>query len=208
MKRFSLLILTWISGLFILCCNPALADSDPQSLLTKVRQHAGSVQSFSCNFIQEKHLSLFPKPVLFRGNLKLVRPDKLRWSFVSPIPSTLILNSHTGIRCIDDNQTIRFSLDDDPVMRIVATQLWSWMNGDYEKLSNQYNLKKTAETTLQINPIGKAHWQGIVTITFDKKTFHPQRIIITEPEGDYTRIEFSEYRLNSSHPPSTFTSCQ
>ena len=197
--------------IFFLFVSAASADSR-QSLevfLEKVQKNASTVQSFSCNFTQERHLSLFPEPVLFKGDLKLVRPDRLRWAFSSPIPSVLIFNGKKGIRCTDNLQPVHFDLATDPIMRVVAEQLWSWLNNDYENLKKQYTIEKVGDSSLRITPAEKstAEFIGSVTITFDRKNYHPKRVVITEPGGDSTRIEFTNYQFNTRLPQSTFTSC-
>ncbi len=213
MKRSLLFILLLLTGFFFLPGNSFTdtgVDRDLHSFLEKIRTQASDVHSFSCSFSQEKHLSLFPKPVFFHGKLKLIRPDKLRWSFISPVPSTLIFNGDKGVRCDDKGEPIHFSIDDDPVIRIVAEQIWSWLNNDFTNLSKHNTIEKTGETTLRISPTNTApgQWQATISITFDQDTFHPQKVVITEPEGDLTKIMFSDYLFNTDVPLSTFTQCR
>jgi len=191
-------------------CASAGENGALHSFLEKIRIRASDIHSFSCNFSQEKHLSLFPKPVLFQGKLKLVRPDKLRWSFVSPVPSTLIFNGDKGVRCDDTGKPVYFSIDNDPIMQLVAKQIWSWLNNDFTKLGKEHTIKKTGEATLLISPANTAtgQWQATITITFDQDTLHPKEVVITEPEGDLTKIIFRNYLFNAAIPLSTFSQCK
>ncbi len=50
-------------------------DQELDLFLQKVEQEASVVESFSCNFIQTRYLSIFPRPVKFSGRLVLSRPD-------------------------------------------------------------------------------------------------------------------------------------
>lgn len=210
-KYYRLTLFSFLFFCSFLLISSALADNK-QSLpvfLEKIRENASHVQSFSCNFTQERHLSLFPEPVIFQGNLKLVRPDRLRWAFVHPIPSVLIFNGKKGIRCSDNQQPVHFDLATDPIMRVVAEQLWGWLNNDYDELQKQYTIEPLGESSLTIIPSDQstAEFIGSVIITFDPDNSHPQKVVITEPGGDSTRIEFTDYRFNTLIPQSTFTTC-
>ena len=200
---------------FFLCVmsvSPALSAQPAyplQELLQRVQQNGSQIQSFSCTFSQERHLSLFPRPVLFHGTLQLVRPDRLRWAFTDPIPSVLIFNGEKGVRCQEDSQPIHFELATDPIMRAVARQLWGWLNNEYSQLQKQYTIERTGPSTLTITPLDPTTAEMIssIMITFDQTNYHPQTVIILEPEGDSTHITFRDYRLNLSLPASTFTDC-
>lgn len=179
------------------------------TFLEKVRENASHVQSFSCNFTQKRELSLFPEPVIFTGNLKLIRPDRLRWAFTAPIPSVLIFNGKKGLRCNENQEVNHFDLETDPIMKVVAEQLWSWLNNDYGKLEKQYSIEIASERSLRITPAERSTSEFIksITITFDSTNSHPKLVVIDETGGDSTRIEFSEYVLNPPLPQSTFTRC-
>lgn len=181
-----------------------------KAFLEEVERNASQVESFACSFTQKRHLSLFPEPVVFRGNLKLIRPDRLRWAFTSPIPSVLIFNGQEGIRCSEDQDPAHFDLKTDPIMRIVAEQILSWLNSDYEKLKKQYSIRLADSSSLHITPREQttAGFIGSITITFEEKSQQPKRVLINEPNGDSTIIEFFNYHFNISFPPSTFTACQ
>lgn len=106
-------------------------------------------------FTQEKQLAMFDAPVKFRGRLAMEPPDRLRWEFTSPIPSALIFNGSSGLRCSDGAEPAHFSLKDDPVMKVVAEQLWLWLGGDYSSLENRYLLEKKGEASLLVTPLQK-----------------------------------------------------
>lgn len=213
MKRSLFFILFSLNGFFFLFSSSYASsevDGDLHSFLEKIRIRATKVHSFSCDFSQEKYLSLFPKPVLFHGNLKLIRPDKLRWSFISPVPSTLIFNGDKGVRCDDTGEPIHFSIDNDPIMRLVAQQIWSWLNNDFTKLAKDHTIKKSEESTLLISPSNtmEGQWQATIAITYDQDTYHPKEVVIQESEGDLTKIIFSNYLFNTAIPLSTFSQCR
>jgi len=121
----------------------------------------------------------------------------------------LIFNGNKGIRCTDNQQPVLFELESDPVMRIVAKQLWSWLNNDYDDLKDQYIIQRSGTSSLTITPADKSSTEfiGSVIITFDEKSYQPKRVVINEPDGDSTHIVFSNYQFDIDLAKSTFTTC-
>lgn len=189
--------------------HTAHKDDDLARIISEVQQVADSVQSFHCMFRQEKELSLFKNTVTFTGELRVDRPDQLRWEFRSPVSSVLLFSGDSGMRCSEKTQPVHFDLKSDPVMRSVAEQLWLWLGGNYDRLSELYRLKCKGDYSISIAP-KKASIQRFIqniTISFDPKTKHPQEVVVLEAGGDITRLYLFSYTLNLSFSDSLFTEC-
>jgi outer membrane lipoprotein-sorting protein len=180
-----------------------------QSFLTEIQAASDQVRSFSSEFVQERRLALFTEPVIFRGSLVVVRPDRLRWEFISPVPSVLIFRGDRGIRCNDKAPPVHFDLGTDPIMRTVAEQLWLWLGGDYSRLNATYQMEKSGPASLTISPKDKAMLEYItsITITFNKTSKQPEKVEIADPGGDMTIISFHSYVLNGKTPDVLFALC-
>jgi len=193
----------------------AAADAQVQEngsvleFLTAIQEKAAGVTSFSCSFQQTRHMAMFAKPVKFSGRLVVAKPDKLRWEFLVPIPSALLFNGNAGLRCNDQAPPVSFDLQSDPVMHVVAQQLWLWLRADYAHLQEQYRLRLVGPETLEVTPLdsGMAKYIGKVELLFDLTTGHPRQVTITEPGGDRTEIVFASYILNSQLSQAIFTAC-
>lgn len=178
------------------------------ALLDEIRRASASVSAFRSQFVQERRLSLFREPVIFHGSLTVVRPDKLRWEFTKPVPSALIFNGRNGLRCSDQGEPVRFDLDSDPVMRTVAEQLWLWLGGDYGKLGDSYQVRAEGDSLL-IHPKDEKTREYVekITITFDRRTMQPERVVIDEPGGDATLLRFTVTEQGGDLDPALFSSC-
>ena len=207
-KNFVLYIFLVLS---LMVTKSALASEDRSvlPLLDDIQARSAQVQSFSCKFTQERHLTLFAKPIIFHGLLFLIRPDHLRWEFTDPIPSVLLLSGDKGMRCNDNVPPVHFDLTSDPVMRLVVEQLWTWLDSNYEKLGQMYSVKQQGDSTLVITPKeqGMADFIATITISFSNESKQPELVEITEPDGDLTRIHFHDYNLNVSLPEKLFVEC-
>jgi outer membrane lipoprotein-sorting protein len=186
----------------------AAVDDATSALLGEIRQATASVKAFRSQFVQERRLSLFAEPVIFHGSLTVVRPDQLRWEFTRPVPSALIFNGRSGLRCNDQAEPSRFDLDTDPIMRTVAEQLWLWLGGDYSKLGDGYQLQSEG-VSLVIRPKDEKTREYVekITITFNRQTLQPERVVIDEPGGDATLLRFTATDQNGDVDPVLFTHC-
>jgi outer membrane lipoprotein-sorting protein len=177
--------------------------------LQKVEKRTASINSFSCNFTQVKHLAIFPRPVKFSGRLSLVRPDKLRWQFLQPLPSVIVLNGNQGLKCEGEGPVRKFSLDRDPVMRLVAEQLWAWTSGSYRELRDDFDFSLLPGPVLVFSPVRKdtASFISKIKVAFDPDFLQPLEVEISEPGDDRTVIYFSDYQRNLDLNDELFTKC-
>ncbi len=197
-------------SILLLPSSPALTkDLSLEELLLDIRKKSSALTALSCDFTQERSLALFNKPIVFQGQLALIRPDKLRWEFISPVPSVLIFNGDKGIRCNDNDKPVKFDLANDPVMKMVAEQLWTWLDGDYSRLEKEYAIKKTGDSAILVTPENQKTSNLIknISIVFDGQNRQPKSVAILEPGGDKTLITFNDYQLSPTLPDTTFTTC-
>lgn len=181
-----------------------------EAFLAAIQEKAAGVTSFSCSFLQTRHMAMFAKPVKFSGRLVVAKPDKLRWEFLAPIPSALLFNGNKGVRCNDQAPPVSFDLQSDPVMHVVARQLWLWLRADYVHLHEQYRLRLSGPETLEVTPLdsGMAKYISKVDLLFDLATGHPRQVTIMEPGGDLTEIDFDAYTVNPQLSLAVFTTCE
>ena len=184
-------------------------DGGLDALLLDIQTKSNQFESLTCKFTQERRLSLFNQPVLFHGTLAIIRPDHLRWEFIDPVPSVLIFSGNMGLRCTDNTPPVHFDLASDPIMRMVAEQLWTWLNGNYKKLEDTYTVSLRAPSSLLITPKdhGVAAFIQSIAITFSTESRQPELVEITEPGGDKTIIRFHGFIFNTQLPAATFTQC-
>jgi outer membrane lipoprotein-sorting protein len=201
----SLPLLIFISASFCLAAETTPLDR----LLSDIQKRVDTTQTVQCTFEQERNLSIFSQPILFTGKMELSRPDKLRWENLTPIPSVLIFAGDKGIRCNDDALPVHFELEKDPMMKMIAEQIWTWVNGNYAQMSNKYNITLSDAHEIELVPQSGELISTItsVKVSFDSQSLQPETIHIQETEGDSTTIRFVDYRLNQSVDDTLFSAC-
>jgi len=204
------LMLMLLPLLFIV--PPVFAEDNGKlsSFIHDVEAKAATVKTLTCTLKQERHLAIFARPVIFQGRMALEKPDKLRWEFTSPIASVLILNGDGGLKCSGNSEPQRFNLLTDPVMQMVSKQIWTWVNGSYAILQEQYRvvlLEQGPCLVLTANDPKIARAISSVKISFNPYSLRPTTVRIQEPGGDHTIISFSDFILNQPMDQSLFTRC-
>ncbi len=193
-----------LCGVFILISSSGYAV-ELTDFLARIQNASAQMQSYQADFIQEKHLQMFQQPVRFSGRLSVVRPDKLRWEFFSPAVSAIIFDGDAGLRCNEAAPAVSFSLKDDPMMAVVAEQLWLWLGGDYTALGDLYDVALEGEDGIVVTPKSGDMIRS-VSLFFDRAGF-PREVIIRENSGDFTRITFSSQTANIALRPTLFSGC-
>ena len=211
LRQVSVILLLFLN--VVLFPSLGLAAEKPMTLeefLDRVEKESATVNSFSCDFKQVRHLAIFPSPVEFSGRLILARPDRLRWEFREPLPSVLVLNGKKGFKCSGEGPVREFRLDTDPVMRVVATQLWAWTSGSYRQLGDAFNFELMPGPVLSLQPLqaGATSFIDRIRVVFEPGSFQPVEVEIREPGGeDRTVIHFSDYRRNIDPQDDLFSEC-
>ncbi len=180
------------------------------SFIHDVEAKAATVKTLTCTLKQERHLAIFARPVIFQGRMALEKPDKLRWEFTSPIASVLIFNGAKGLKCSGNSEPQRFNLATDPIMQMVSKQIWTWVNGSYATLQEQYRmvlLEPGPCLVLTANDPKIARAISSVKISFNPDSLQPTTVRIQEPGGDHTVISFSDFILNQPLDQSLFNRC-
>lgn len=206
----SLLLFIFLSTSLCLATESGSSETTPlDQLLSDIQKRVNTTQTVQCTFEQERNLSIFAQPILFTGKMELSRPDKLRWENLAPIPSVLIFAGDKGMRCNDDAPPVHFELEKDPMMKMVAEQIWTWVDGNYARLRSKYEITLSDKHEIKLIPQSKEFADTVtsVRVAFDSQSLQPETIHIQETEGDSTTIRFTDYRLNQPVDDTLFSAC-
>jgi len=111
-----------------------LAGEARAAFLNQVSKKMGELRSVAATFEQEKHLALFKEPLRSRGQVLFGAPDHLRWEFLEPFRSVLIVSGDQVAKFEQKGAAWR-KLDQGrqaEVILVVMDNIRSWFRGKFD----------------------------------------------------------------------------
>lgn len=211
LSRLSVISVLVVLILFPLPCRAGQAPDTAldTALAERISRAAAEVETLHSRFVQEKFLSMFAETLRSSGEFFYQRPDQLRWELLEPIGSGFVLNGATGKRWhgrIAGSES--FVLQQDPAMRLIAEQLFAWARADLAWLQQQYQIVLLQEQPIRLQLTPPAEQNGgflaYLLITFAESDHYVAAVEIHELDGDYTRINFTDVKVNSRFSENIF----
>lgn len=203
MRRRSLLLL--LPGLTV--ARPAFAEEDEvDRALRDIARAREKLKTLGSRFTQERTLSLLASTVTSKGELTLVRPDRLRWELFPPdeaiywvTPEGIAYRTPRGSGKVDPSTAGALAVLLDDIMVLLG--------GDLAKLRQRYTLaveRSSDALTLKLTPrverVSKLLRRATIELAAD--LLSPRRLVLEEPSDDQTRITFESPRINPTVDPS------
>jgi outer membrane lipoprotein-sorting protein len=140
-------------------------------------------------------------PLVSEGYCYFEKPDKLRWELTRPYQSILIYNADViGKFDVKDGKAEKLNLGTEDLMREILKQIIYWMQGDFAKAAEIYNLKifKSDTYKLVLIPKSKELIKSIQSIEmiFNKSLNGISVVRINESIDNFIKIEFSNEQNN------------
>jgi outer membrane lipoprotein-sorting protein len=184
---------------------PAIAVAAPSvdGVLAKMAAGSRDAKKLEGEFTQRNRVKLFKQELRSTGRFSFERPRKIRWEYVDPDPSVLVVDDKKATITAPGAAPQVFDLERDATMRAVFDQLLLWMSaggGDPEKLRADYDLSAAgtdAAPTLVLapkptSPVSKAFTR--IEMRLDAKTNLLRSILLVEKNGDEKEITFSSIK--------------
>ncbi len=196
MKKISLLL--FIACLFSL----GWADS-----WQAIRTHSGTVKSIRTEFLQEKHLPILTRPLISRGNLIFQAPASLRWQYSSPVQSLLLLHngrvrkfSQQAGKLVEERST---GMDG---MEMVIGEISLWLTGRFtDNPGFRAELQPGRMIVLTPKEEELSRFISRIELVLGEQPGLMESVTIYEGEDSFTRLTFSNARLNEQIPAAVFT---
>jgi outer membrane lipoprotein-sorting protein len=209
-KRFFALALC-VSSLAL----PAVAarrPADPNSLdevIKRVQLAQKNTNSIEADFRQEKTLALLSQPEVSTGRFVYAKPNSVLWTYDAPKRVTMLIANGTLTTYYPDLQKaerIEVKQYQDRIFKYMGA------SGAIEELGAWFNFTFTNTTgkpyfVLDLDPKSKTIAKHVrhIKIFIDRKTYLTTEFEYTEGDGDKTRYQFSNIKVNAPMDPSRFT---
>ncbi len=167
-----------------------------------IKTTAREVRSVRADFTQEKHMKILARPLVSRGKFIYRTPDSLRWEYLSPVRSVLLMHDGKvrrfmkGRSGITEDSGARLE-----AMRIVVEQIARWLHGDFDS-NPDFSAKllpgKPSRIILTPREEGLASIIRRIELRLSMKPGVIDSVTIQEGPDSRTVLRFTGARLNET----------
>ncbi len=198
----------WAGVCLLLAMAAPLRAASPQDeVLARLAQGGAGIETAQGRVRQEKRLEIFQDTVVSWGRFAYRRPDRLRWELTDPVVTGFAITGGSGRRWHGlTGKTEPFTLESDPMMRVIAGQILASVRADFTPLQKEYRISVASETPviLHLEPRVANPFVERVIVTFSKGAGHVESVAVREKGGDQTTFSFSDVEVNRPLPDGTF----
>ena len=172
----------------------------------QIKNAAGQVNTVRCDFIQEKHLKILASPLVSKGVLYFKVPGSLRWEYISPVRSILLMhNGKTKRFIMRKDDFIEDSSANLQAMGFVLKEITMWLNGRFDE-NPQFTATLKAGHKILLLPKEKSFSMMIqkIELMLSNTPGIIKSVTIFENENSFTKLFFKKSILNNKIDDSMF----
>jgi outer membrane lipoprotein-sorting protein len=203
------LVCAAISAMPLIAAPKKPAPITLEEVIRKVQQQQKTTTTLQANFRQEKELALLSKPEVASGSFAYSRPSNVRWSYDTPKRVEMLIANGTMTTWFPDlNKAERIDV------RRFEDRIFKYMgaSGAIDELARYFDFTFTDTATnpswvLDLTPKSRAVAKRVkrIKIWIDKTTFLTSKFEYVEGDGDITRYEFTNIKINQPIEHARFT---
>ena len=148
-------------------------------------------------FVQERHLQGFSKPLLSEGRFVLAPGEGLIWTVQSPFAVTTVVTPAGLLQQAAGTESLRLPVSQVPMMSRLYQMLDAALSGNLGVLETAFAVKRDGNR-LTLVPLSNG---GTAAVPFRRLDIEVDRFVETveihRQEGDFDRIRFSDQRLSA-----------
>jgi outer membrane lipoprotein-sorting protein len=178
------------------------ADGD----MEKLKKEAENVFSVRAEFIQKKHMKILAKPLVSKGIVLFKRPKSVRWEYLTPVKSVLLMDKGRARRFIEsDTGLVEDTGAGIQIMQFVLQEITFWLGGDFNQSPN-FSATLLPGRTILLQPKEDSFSQVIERIELKLSDIPGvmDRVTIFENKETYTEYTFHNTALNTPIDDSLF----
>ncbi len=172
-----------------------------------IRSNAGQLTSVQADFTQEKHLRILARPIISKGIFVFQAPSSLRWQYLSPIQSLLLMHDGSTRKFFqqDGKLTEERTMNMD-AMQVISQEISQWLAGRFtDNPTFQAELQPGRMIVLTPKQKGLAQLISRIELVLSDQPGLMESVTIYEGKDSYTRLAFSNAVLNQDIKPTVFT---
>lgn len=171
--------------------------------LSRVQEELGKIESIQVDFDEEKYIAtLDHTPPTFHGHIVAKLPDQMIFIIREPSPYAVCVNGEKVSQWDQETGNVQvFHLAGDPGYTAACAQLQAWMLGNFQALSESYDVYVVCQEPLSLRFVPKATTVIAKVIknveaTFNKGETNIESMVIRETSGDRMTFRFHHPLVN------------
>jgi outer membrane lipoprotein-sorting protein len=192
--------------------SAARRPADPDSLdevILRVQAAQSNTNTLEADFRQEKTLALLASPEVSTGRFVYSKPNNVLWTYDAPKRVTMLIADGmltTYYPDLNKAERIEVKRYQDRIFKYMGAsgaidEMGAWFNFTFTNTSDK------PYYTLDLAPKNKAVAKRVrhIRIFIDKKTYLTTEFEYTEGDGDKTRYQFLNIKINAPVSQSRFS---
>lgn len=180
-----------------------------QAVMKKVQEQQRRTNTLQAEFRQEKLLALLAAPEISTGTFVFSKPNNVRWSYTSPKRVEMVIAAGTLTTWYPDLKKAE-RLD----VKRFEDSIFKYMGatGAIDELSKYFTFTFTdspssPQYALDLEPRTRSIEKRVkrIRLWIDKQSFMTSKIEYVEGDGDVTRYEFKNLKINQPLDAGRFT---
>jgi len=185
--------------------------ADPGSLeevIKKVQEQQRSTNTLQADFRQEKELALLSKPEVSTGTFVFSKPNNVLWTYDAPKRVQMLITNGkltTFYPELNKAETLDVKRFEDRIFKYMGA------TGAIDELARYFDFTFTNKPSdpayvLDLKPKTGAVAKRVqrIKLWIDKKSYLTSKIEYVEGDGDITRYEFTNIKVNQPIPQGRF----
>ena len=182
-------------------------SDDLFSLKAKVEKATNAIKSLECNFIQTQHINILENEVVSKGKLYFKNPGSVKWVYTEPKQFSNIMKGDE-LYVVEGSNSKKIDLNSNKIVQNLNELVTGSIQGNIfnERLFTVTYSKSDNSFHAVFLPKEKKmrRFYSSFELTFSTTDYHLQKLVMREPNGDFTEIEFFDKKLNLTLPNDIF----
>lgn len=183
--------------------------AEPPQTLLDLQQKMSGVKSVYLEFTQERVLKLFSNPLTSEGVMLVERPDQIRWETTAPY-QTILLGDRSSVAQFEfnDGKWEKLKLGFPQLLQRVMQQMSAMNQGNVSAMLEDYRASVATNTDVILTFVPKdENVRGMMSsleVHLPPDLSTTREVVMNEPDGDLTRIQFHNEKRDVAFPAGTF----
>lgn len=190
----------WIATIlfFLIPQQEEVPIKDKEAFIQKFDEVSEKTTSIRCDFVQSKYISISKEPLVSKGKLYFEN-EKMRWEQNDPEDYLMVINGEV-LKIKENGEVKEHPLSDNKYMKGLKEIMVGSMTGNLLK-SDQFEtelMESSTQWIVNLTPKAKRVRKMFarVKMKFNRSSYRMEKVILSEPGGDYTEIVFTNAEFN------------